>query len=332
MVIIEEIIEVNKVVCLSPEIIWQGNTVLVDREVVFEGAIALVDLFNGLLLIQTDQVTSHIIQLDSRAEFEVDGGGTLISDSHVLLGKWNSNFSERTLFGWDFRKGAEVWTSNSYFGSPVVYGEMLFGHLKAHVFRIGPNTGKPIWSLDVSRFGSEIVNGKTSPISILDYIGVSGGNLFVRLGSKIIIGICLEKGVIGFEYKLDSDILVLDNLQIDDDNGSIFSIGPMNFFEIAISNMKSELISLSDDLVGLSVDATRMGSRIGALVSFWQGSSSSQFGVFDKSTMKVKATGAIGNEVVDPIGVQDVKCDRGRLYVLGFNSVLYIFSWNSDRC
>lgn len=327
MQLIEILDGINDYDVSREELIWKENKVLLNRKLLLKGDVVLMNSNNALIVLQMEKTGTVIIDRATRTEFQIESNGPIISSDFLLLGKWNDDYSSRLLFAWDFKKNTKVWESDSYFGKPFAIDNCLFGSLRSNLYKINPNTGEPIWQLDLSQnHGVYHINNQEHVMDVQGYVGLYNGNLYIKAGNRLILGIDINSGEEVFKYEYSGEDVLLDNLSLDHKKGEIFSIGSSNYFELNLLSGKAEITSISSEVKKNDVETTKLGSWEGNLIYFWEGITSRRFGIFDKVSKTIKSVGDVQENESGFPSIKNVKHSKDRLYVLDGQNRLNIFS------
>lgn len=305
-------------------LLWQKGEIYLDDNLIFENEPNAVFSFQDVLFIVTnDWKDSVCIDLNSRTENileNVRGMDIFLDSKSILVSEWNDDYTKSFKQKIDLDSGNIIWEVEAYFGKPFLGNGCLFASLDSKLFKIDPETGNFIWELNLAdKHNSYSINGQDTPIDIQGYIGMHIDCLYVKVGNRLIIGIDSSSGEEIFCYEYNGVSVLLDNLRLDCDKGVIFSIGSAEYFELNLSSHKSEIVTLKVN----DIETTRMGTWEDNIIYFWEGGTSSNFGLFDRDTKEVRLVQTLN--VSGYPAIKDIKHGHGKVYVLDGNNQLHIF-------
>lgn len=219
-----------------------------------------------------------------------------------------------------------LFTTKEYLGRDIVDDVILSETIDKKIICRSVFTGKKLWEYPLKKYGTYIQNEKEYDMNLSEIYGIHNNLLYLKIGTKIILGIDIEKGDEVFRYDYAHNSGGLMNTKLDKKTNQIFSIGPKHYIEINLSTGNSRLFDISSSVKEHEVEPYRLGSWQNNEIYFYEGGfDNCKFGVFSRS----KKTIVWSAEVTDKEGknypIKDVKHSDNKLYAHDKNNTLHIF-------
>ncbi len=306
--------------------IWMDGKVYLNDKLIYDKKPKAVYFYQGIFFIVennwTDSIYIDSVSGLSKTHIGIDGMDCFIDKESILKNVWNDDFTVSIRQKFNLITGTVVWESR--IGHAFILDEYFFGVLGTKLCRINPDTGQPIWLLDLpENYGSYSINCENFPIDVQVYIGIYNNCIYIRAGNKLILGIDINNGEEKFSYEYCGENVLLDNLRLDIKKGVIFSIGRTNYFELNLLTKVADILSIEETVKRNNVETTRLGAWKSNKVYFWEGGSNSKFGLFDRETKEIIFVHNLNVSVYPAI--KDIKHGHGKIYVLDGNNSLHIF-------
>lgn len=302
--------------------IWMDGKVYLEDKLIYDKKPNAVYYSNGVFfIVENNWKDSVFIDPVMGFNYSLKGIGGMIcfiDSKSIMRNVWNEEYTISKRQKIDLESGSIIWETE--IGKPYINSSHFFGVLGTKLCKVNPNTGQPLWQLDLpEKYGTYSINGEDAPVDVQGYIGVYSGCLYIKAGNKLILGIDVISGEERFCFEYVGERVLLDNLRLDMSKGVIFSIGSMEYFELDLSSHQSEVapIKVSD------VETTKLGSWENNIVYFWEGGANSNFGLFDRDSKEVKVVQNLN--VSGYPAIKDIKHSKGKVYVLDGNNSLHIF-------
>ena len=304
--------------------IWRDGKVFLGGKLIYDKNPNAVYLDNAIFfIVESNWKDSICIDLNRETKTilkGVEGMDIFLDKKSILRNKWNAEYTKSFKQKIDLDSGNIIWEVETYFGKPFLVNGYLFASLESKLFKINLNTGDFIWENNLSKkHNSYSVNGQDTPIDIQDYIGLYNDCLYVKAGSKLILGIDTSNGEEIFYYEHNGENILLNNLRLDSNKGVIFSIGSTEYFELNLTSFDSEVVPVKVD----NVKPTILGSWEDNIIYFWEGGTNSNFGLFDRDTKEIKFVQNLN--VSGYPAIKKINNSQGNVYVLDGNNNLHIF-------
>lgn len=306
------------------EVIWSGKKVFVNSNVISENDIKLIRLKGGKLYVQKSE-SSEIIDLNTFEKDTLPFVGKLISKDVLLYGKYNEDYTKRTVYAIECNSQEELWSRENSIGKIYWEDEKLFGSMFSTISRVDQQTGLNIWEYDLSKLGKYEINGELKDMDLHEYIGIYKNCLYIKAGISIILGLNINTGQIEFKSNYQEDFLVLNNLRLDELGNCIFSIGARHYIEFNLESSEYALFDLTTQTLEHQVETTRLAGWDNDKIYFWEGSLNNKFGEFSRKEINIKWSKSIDEVDGKFPAIKDIKYGKDKLYVNDHNNKLHIY-------